>query len=96
MNVEDAISKRFDKARRQQPHVTSKTNQVDSPFSRYLNKLSLMSLTPATLTLHRERFDTAGSSERETRGIRLVTDYDHDLGVRDLPGANRIVKREHV
>jgi len=55
-----------------------------------------MFLTPATFTLDRECFDTAGSSERETPRIRLVTDYDHDLGVRDLPGANRVVKREHV
>src|SRR5690242_12787637 len=33
MNVQDAVPKRLDEARRQQPHITRETNQIHAPLA---------------------------------------------------------------
>jgi hypothetical protein len=96
VNVEDAPRESVDKARRQQTHISSETDQINASLAKGFDYFTLVFLALATFTLNRECLNPTLARECKTRSVSLVTNHHDNLSVWDLSRANRIVKREHV
>ena len=59
VNVEYPIPERLDEARRQKPHVTSKTNKIDTMLDQDRNDLPLVLFATATLAFNNPRLNSA-------------------------------------
>jgi len=96
MNVEYSPSKRLNKARRQQPHVTSETNKIHVALAQSCDDLVLVLFTIAPTTLDRNGFDATLSRELQPARAGFITDNDRDLSIGYSAVTNRITERQHV
>ncbi len=96
MNIENLLSKRLDKTRRQQPHVSSETNKIHVTLAQSCDDLTLVlfSITPATS--NHDGFDSTLSRELQPARVGFITDDDRDLSIGYASVANCITERSHV
>jgi hypothetical protein len=96
MNIQYPPAKRLDKTRRQQPHISSKTNKIHVVLAQGCDNLALVLFTITPATLDRNSFNSTLSGELQPTRAGFVTDHNRDLSVRYHTVANRITERQHV
>src|SRR6185369_12739331 len=96
MNVEYPPSKRLDKTRRQQPHVSGQTNKIHVTLAQSCNDLMLVLFSITPTTSNHDGFDSTLSRELQAARAGFVADNDCDFSIRYAAVANRITERQHV
>src|SRR6185369_12698334 len=96
MNVEYPPSKRLDKTRRQQPHVSGQTNKIHVTLAQSCNDLMLVLFSITPTTSNHDRFNSTHSREFQPARAGFVTYNDYYLSIRYATVTDRITERQHV
>ena len=96
MNVEDAIGKCFEQPRSDQPHISGKANQIDTPRAKDLDDGAIVRVAIGVVRrIKMYGLDAGVAGPRKARGIRAIGHNDRDLSIEPSSG-NRVEDRLQV
>ena len=96
MNVQNALRKGLNEARREQAHVASEADELDAMFLERGNDGGIMLCAFAAVGLNGERGEAAFPSSGETGRVGFIRDDDGNFGIRDATRGDAIRDGEEV